>query len=105
MDDSILQEIEKIIIDSCNGAMFEPSSDFQNIYATDLNTESLLVQLPMMPDVVRTANKDYKMAIQKITSVNTVCEIFIDCKFPKTINKLLQMYLTIPLTSALQRGH
>ena len=101
---SIFQEIEKLIIDSCNGAMFEPSSDFKNMYATDINIENLLAQLPMMPDVVRTANKDNHMGIHKITSVNTVCEIFNACKFPKTmfseVDKLLQMYLTIPLTSA-----
>ena len=80
---SIFQEIEKLIINSCNGAMFEPSSDFTNMYATDINIENLLAQLPMMPDVVRTANKDNQMGIHKITSVNTVCEIFNTCKFPK----------------------
>ena len=56
------------------------------------------MQLPMMPDVVRTANKDYKMGIQKIASVNTVCEFF-----PKTVfsevDKLLQIYLTTSATA------
>ena len=46
----------------------------------------------MMPDVVRTANKDYKMGIQKITSVNTVCEIFSVCKFPKNNLVILHCY-------------
>ena len=55
------------------------------MYATDINIENLLAQLPMMPDVVRTANKDNQMGILKITSVNTVCEIFNAFKFPKTM--------------------
>ena len=56
------------------------------------------MQLPMMPDVVRTANKDYKMGIQKIASVNTVCEIFSQNNVFRS-DKLLQIYLTTSATA------
>ena len=61
------------------------------------------VQLSMLPDV-RMANEEHHLGICKVTSVNTVCEIFNICKFPKTmlceVHRLLRIYLTIPLTSA-----
>ena len=101
---TILREIEKLIIDSSNGAMIEPSATFKDMYAADLNIDNLLVQLSMLPDVVRTANKDHQLGIRKVTSINTVCEIFNTCSFPKTmlcdVDQLLHIYLTIPLTSA-----
>ncbi len=101
---SVLQYIEKLIVDSCNGATLEPSSSFKDMYGADVNTDRLAVQLAMLPDVVRTANTDYQLGIRKVTSVNTVCEVYNTCKFPKTmlcdVDRLLHVYLTVPLTSA-----
>lgn len=63
-----------------------------------------MTQLSMLPDVVTTANKQEHMGIKRVTSVNTVCEVFNTCKFPKTmlaeVDHLLHIYLTVPLTSA-----
>ena len=101
---TILHTIEKLLIDSCNGATLELSSIFKSVYAADVKVDNLLVQLSMLPDVVRTANEQYHLGIRKVTSVNTVCDIFNICKFPKTmlceVHRLLRIYLTIPLTSA-----
>ena len=84
---SVLQTIERLIVDSCNGnAMELPStSTVQSMYAADLKMDSFRVQLSMLPDVVRTANTEYQMGICKVTSISTVCEIFNTCKFPKTM--------------------
>lgn len=101
---SVLQSIERIIIGSCNGIAVELPSAVQSMYAADLKMDNLRVQLSMLPDIVRTANTQNQMGIRKVTSISTVCEIFNTCKFPKTmlceVNRLLQIYLTVPLTSA-----
>ena len=60
------QEKHLIIIDSCNGAMFEPSSDFKNMYATNINIENLLTQLQMMPDVVEQQTKIIRSAFIRL---------------------------------------
>ena len=101
---SILQEIERMIIDSCNGKSHVMSSNFEVLYADCLEILKLKSQLSLLPDVLKTGNTDYKMGIKKVTSLNTVCHLFETCKFPKTmlskVHKVLQLYLTIPLSSA-----
>ena len=82
---SILQEIEGMIIDSCNGKTHVMSSNFEVLYADCLEIPKLISQLSLLPDVLKTGNTDYKMGIKKVTTVNTVCQLFETCKFPKTI--------------------
>ena len=101
---SLLQEMERLLIDSCNGTRVTPSSNFKEMYKNDLNMDTLNVQLSMLPDVVTTANEEHHVGIKRVTSVRTVCDIFNTCRFPKTmlgeVDHLLHLYLTIPLTSA-----
>ena len=44
------------------------------------------------------------MGIKKVTSINTVYEVFKNCTFAKTmlseVHKVIQIYLTVPVTSA-----
>ena len=90
-------DVEKLIIDSSNGAMIVPCAAFKDMYTADLNIDNLLVQLSILPDVVRTANKDHQLGIRKVTSISTVCEIFNPCRFPKTMLcdvDQLHIYLT-----------
>ena len=57
----------------------------QQNYAADLDIDRL-VQLAMLPDV-GTANRDHKLGIRKVTSINTVCELFNTCtRFSKTMH-------------------
>ena len=73
----ILHDIERLTVDSCNGTSeVEPYSTFKSKYAADLDIDWLVVQLPMLPNVVRTANTDQKLEIRKVPSVNTMCKIF-----------------------------
>ena len=46
------------------------------MYAAHMHMDNLPVQLAMLPDVVTTANNDHQMGLVKVTSVNTVCQIF-----------------------------
>ena len=73
----------KAYCNSCNEATLELPSTFQNMYAADVKMDSLHVQLLMLRDVVRTANKEYQLGIHKVTSVNTVREILNACKFQR----------------------
>ena len=66
--------------------------------------DCIRVQLSMLPDVIQTANKEYGFTVKKVTSLNTICEIFNACEFSNTmlneVHRLLRIYYTIPLTSA-----
>ena len=66
--------------------------------------DRLSLQLPMLPDLVKTANEKHNMGIRRVTSINTLCEVFEKCSFAKTmlseVSKLLRIYLTVPLSSA-----
>ena len=99
---TILHTIEKLLIDSCNGATLELSSIFKSVYAADVKVDNL-VQIPRWCSSLAILTSG-SIDSCKVTSVNTVCEIFNICKFPKTmfceVHRLLRIYLTIPLTSA-----
>ena len=73
----------------------EPSSTFKSKYAADLDIDWLVVQLPMLPDVVRTANTDQKLEIRKVPSVNTMCKIFGDFPFGLLPFGLLLFYTSV----------
>ena len=96
--------MEELLIKSCNGTEVTISPEFTRLYSDDINTTTLSVQLSMLPDVIITANSEHSIGIKEVTKINTICDIFNVCSFPKTmlgeINKLLHIYLTIPLTSA-----
>ena len=101
---SILQEMEHLLVSSCNGDALTFSSNFKEMYGSDLKMDALTVQLSMLPDVVKTANKEHNMGIKRVTVVSSVCDLFNTCRFPKImlgeVDLLLRMYLTVPLTSA-----
>ena len=61
---SLLQEMERLLIDSCNGTRVTPSSNFKEMYENDLNVDTLNVQLSMLPDVLTTANEEHHMGIK-----------------------------------------
>ena len=80
------------------------STDFKELYADCLDISKLKVQLTLLPDVLKTGNVEHEMGIKTVTTINTVCQLFETCKFAKTmleeVHKVLQLYLTIPLSSA-----
>ena len=100
----VLREIENIVIDSSNSKPVEPSANFQTIYSSDLHLQDLKIQLLMLPDFLNTVIKENNLGIKKITSISTLCQVFNTCYFGKTmlnqVHKLLQIYLTIPMTTA-----
>ena len=101
---SILQEMETLLIESCNGMKPTPSSRFSSIDNDDFDIDRLSHQLEMLQDLVTTANEDFDMGLKEVTSIDTICEIFNICSFAKKmmseVHRLLSLYLTIPMTSA-----
>ena len=101
---SILEENETVLVDSCNGKLVETSDNFKKFCEGDIDCNRLALQLPMLPDVLKVANEQYKMGIKKITLVSTLCEVFNSCDFAKSmlsnVDQLLRIYLTTPMTSA-----
>ena len=99
-----LQEIERVLVESCNGKNVQFSETFVNTYATDLKFDRLAVQLAMLPDLLKTTNELHQMGIKRVTSINTICEVMNTCKFAKNmlseVDHLLRVYLTIPMSSA-----
>ena len=97
---TLLQEMETLLIESCNGKIVQVSSTIEEFYQADLNIDKLKLQLVIL---ISTVNKDNHMGIKYVTKVSTVCDSFNEGKFPKLIlkevDKLLHLYLTIPLMS------
>ena len=101
----IVQEMEKLLIDSCNGKT--PISyihNYERLYSNSLDIPKLKVQLPLLNDVLKIGNIEHKMRIKTMTSISTVCQLFETCKFPKImleeVHNLLKLYLCIPVSSA-----
>jgi len=78
--------------------------NFEEMYKDDIDINKLKIQLSLLPDVLKTSNEEHNMGIKKVTMVKTICEMFNECKFPKTmlseVDKVLRLYLPLPLTSA-----
>ena len=78
--------------------------EIKTLHANSLDMNKLTTRLSMLSSVVEASNNDYQMWIKSVTSVNTICEVFNTCKFPRSmlpeVDKLLRLYYTIPITSA-----
>ena len=70
---TILHDIEQLLVNSCNATSVEFPQSEADIYAADLKVDCLRIQLSMLPDVIRTANKEYGFTVKKVTSLNTIC--------------------------------
>ena len=106
-DLKVLEEIEKLLISHCNNNNdVNPSEELMELYQREINFQNLQVQLAMLPDFLKTCNeqKAHETPIKQVTSVNTICELMNISSFGKTmfseVNKLLHLYLTIPMTSS-----
>ena len=58
----------------------------------------------MLPDLVRTVSDQQQYGIKKVTSIGTLIDLMNANTFSKTflneVDRLLRIYLTIPMTSA-----
>ena len=101
---SILQEMEDLLINSCNAVQMKPSAAFCTMYKDGLQMDRLTTQLSMLLDLLKTVNDQQQLGIQKVTSIGTVNQLMNANDFSKTflsqLDQLLRIYLAIPMTSA-----
>ena len=105
-DLKVLEEIEKLSIGCCNNSDMNPSEELMELYQREIIFQNLQVQLAMLPDFLKTCNEEntHETSIKQVTLVNTICELMNISSFGKTkfseVNKLLHLYLTVPMTSS-----
>ena len=75
----LLCTVENVLIDSANSTcvhQVELPPSILSFYAKDINLEKLLIQLTMLPDLMKASNKSEKL--HTVTSIRTICQIM--CK-------------------------
>ena len=101
---TVLKDIENLLIDASNGKITPPSTQVVELYQNVILFDRLLIQLPILPDLLKTANKEQHLGIKKVTNMSTICELFNSCEISKTmlseVFELVRLYLTVPMTSA-----
>lgn len=99
-----LEEMECLLVKSCNGEHVVPTEEFSSMYGKDLQMGRLSSQLMMLPDLVRTVSDQQQYGIKSVTSIGTLLDLMNANTFSKTflseVDHLLRIYLTIPMTSA-----
>ena len=96
--------LEKTLLDAAKGSFSVYPNELQ-LYHNDVDNDRLIVQLKMLPDLVRTYNEQNPATrIKEVTKLSTLCQIMNDVCSSKSlfseISTLLQIAHTIPVTSA-----
>ena len=101
----VLQEIESLLVQSCNGQIVQPSEELKKLYSSNVMFDHLIVQTAMLPDLLQTSNEKHQFGVTKVTSINTVCALLrtnaINKSMFNEVSNLLRIYLTVPMTSAM----
>ena len=69
--------MEKLLVDSANGLYnFENGLPGEiSIYKRDIELDRLIIQLQMLPDMIKTYNQNQQnIRIEKVTFISTLCE-------------------------------
>ena len=94
--------IEQLLLKAANGDGYESELALlaESCYRDDIDWSDLKRHLPLLQDVIKKGTPN----VRKVTSIHTVCEamnsnaVFKDML--PTVHQLLQLYLTLPITSA-----
>ena len=101
-DLKVVIDIESLLLDSANGITRDIPDSITNTYRSDIDKERLSLHLQMLPDAV----KQYSVStlpIKKVTSVRTLCDVLNFGGIKQLLSQvhiLLQLFLTIPVTTA-----
>ena len=75
-----------------------------NTYSQDLNIDKLKMQLLILPDLIKTYKSSQDLPHLKVTSLRTLCEIFLALPVSKEmlseVDVLLRLFFTMPITTA-----
>ena len=98
-DLSVVSDIESLLVNAANGQDISEIPQVLTKYQIDL--ARLKIQLLMLPDTISTA---FTGSVKTVTNVRTIAEALNQSKIVKgmlsEVNKLVQAYLTFPVTSA-----
>ena len=101
---AVLHELEDILNTSCNGNVKKPSNQLCNLYSSDIDIDRLMPQLSMMPELINVFNKESGAKVKKVTTVRAICDMRNNTSISKVMfsemDKLLKIYLTVPVTTA-----
>ena len=101
----IVREVELLLVDAANGEDIpEIPNAVVKYFQGNIDLVRLRIQLLILPDAVRTAFAGSTITVTKVTHVRTIADILNQSEMVKgmlsEVNKLLQAYLTFPVTSA-----
>ena len=101
----IVHEVELLLIDAANGEDIpEIPNTVVKYFQGKIDLVRLRIQLLMLPDAVRAAFAGSTITVTKVTHVRAIADILNQSEMVKGMlsedNKLLQAYLTFPVTSA-----
>ena len=105
-DFSIVADLEQnlMILAAANRQEFVIPNSVEDLCKGDLDLDKLPIHLRMIPDVDRTHSERTGNRIKKVTNVRTVCQLLNECTGAKSLcselDKLLKVFLTIPVTTA-----
>ena len=95
-----IRTIECILIDSANGKNVSVPIKVKSLYKDDIDMEKLSLHLKMLPDAIKSSSP----CIVEVTRIKTICDVFNECQGVKKllteVDKLLKLFLTIPVTTA-----
>ena len=97
-------DIENMILRAGNGETVEIPDTIVTKYKDDLQIDRLSTHLKMLPDMRKKFSEQGCTTIKKITNVQTVCQLMNEIPGAKVLftelHRLLQLFLTIPVTTA-----
>ena len=103
-DLEVVAEMEQLLLESANGQQYPISDKIKSLYSSDLNIDRLILHLNMLPDLIKRYSAVLGSEIKKVTSVCTICDAMNNIPSTKDlfseVNNLLQLFLTVPVTTA-----
>ena len=93
------------LLDTCNGDEYTTFEDVMHYLKDDVDYECLNVYHSILPDLLKTA---FKGKVKKETNIRIIAEAMEQSTIYKDmlskVDKILQIFLTFPVTSATAEG-
>ena len=102
------KEVENLLLTAVNSSSTVTSGPLilqviQSMYTKVIDMRKLQTHLSMLPDLVKSYQKLQKLSVLNITKVSTIADMFAAIPTAKDllseVDKLLRLYLTIPITT------
>ena len=100
---SVIVDMEKILIQSANGRNVEIPQCVRELYCCDIDFDKLKVQLQMLPTLCQVGSTG---GPKEVTMISTITDAMLCANTSviaksmlSEVNKLLQLFLTIPVTA------